>query len=761
MAIKTSNLPLMPLRDLVVYPLMNASFLLGCPKSINAANEAIRTHGLILLFLQKNPNVNVPNFDDLFDVGVLARVNQFKSQRDGIKRIVVAGLQRVILHDLEVADGYFIGSYHPVPNPKETSSPESIALIRLLRDEFDDLAKLNKKISPKTITALSAISKPSDVADFLANHITQDIATKQKLLETIDVNKRLELIAKIIEKDLEILQLEKRIRQRIKKQMEKNQREYYLHEQIKAIQEELGEETNDELNELRARVEEAHLPPEAKALAVKSLRKFQFLSPTGAEAHIFRSQIDWITSVPWKVYLPPDIDILSVRTQIEQYHFGADDISDWLVEQVSLLKLGSTTVQPLCFIGPPGVGKTSLGGAIAKALKRQFVVVPLGGVSDSAYLKGNYRIYAGAEPGILIKSIRQTQSLNPVILLDEIDKIQGGHRGHPAAVLCEVVDVSSNSAFIDNYLEVPVDLSGAIFIATANDKNAIYPPLRSRLEIVEMWGYEKEEKIDIAKGYLIPKLTELHKISGKLAIEEDALKIIVDRYTNEPGVRQLEHLLRRLCRRAAVNIASGNMSFVQIGAKDLLNVLGAAHLPPSRQLMNSQIGQVHVAHVFGNVARINCLKMEDKSGFTIVGKVSDQVRQITTKVFALIAREFISDMRRETLHLHIDIERLMHDADVSGFGLGIGLAMASAIKNIKLPSDLVVIGDVDLHGNVEGVNGLFPRIAAARRFNARKLILPRVHEDAGDYEHFPHRLIDEVDIIFVRTLEETFNKVGI
>lgn len=774
--------PVILLQDNVAFPGVTIKIIANSKRTVSGLLTSAKHDDQVLIVLQKNVESEQITEEDLYFVGTVAKILNVYEAHSGNKTFEAKGLKRVVIDNYDIEEDFIVAEYQDIQVNKdgvidmqvEMTMRQTVSLAKRLdqlnavnfennEEEGDAKPTIDRRVYYAENLKSGSLYDLDALCDHIASVSTLALKHKHVVLETFAPIDRLYKLKELLEYEIHQKEIQRQLARKVKIQKQISQREYYLNEQMKAIRKELGgpADIKDEVAFFLDAVENANLPIQALNKAQEDIHRFQFMTPSSSEAHVVRNYIEWLLATPWEKSELQIVDPLLFRTSIEHRHFGSDNVVDWVVEQISLIKLGSRNVQPICLVGPPGVGKTSIVKTIAESMELPVAVVSLGGVHDVNYLRGLSRFYTGAEPGKIIKALREHETTNLVVLLDEVDKLDNGHRGHPGAVLCEMLDGSASKTFTDSYLAVPIDISNIIFIATANNREDIYPPLLSRLKVLEMWGYEEEEKFEIAKKHLLPKIVNAHHLDRVLSINDDALREIVTRYTNEPGVRDLENILTSICRKVAVHVAaSEHVDAIDISKERISILLGAPYFAPSGKTISDQVGQVLVAHLQGKIIKIDCAIVPGNGAIRLVG-VEDNVLLDTASIAHGAVRGFINDMavwRKSDILISID-DWVADGQNDGGMALGVAIAIISAVRLKGVPNNLVVIGKVDVLGKVHGVSGIFPRIAAARRHDAKNIILPLEHKRAGDDLQFPQRLVDEIDISYVESLEEAVNSV--
>ena len=752
----------LPLRDIVVFPHMIVPLFVGREKSIRALEDVVKSEKLIFLATQKNAGDDDPSTDAIFTMGTLATVLQLLKLPDGTVKVLVEGVSRA------KADGYIAGEFfmqaEATAVPDEVSSDiEAEALARSVVNEFEGYVKLNKKISPEVVTAVTQIEDYSKLADTVASHLAVKITDKQDVLDLTDVVKRLEKVLGFMESEISVLQVEKRIRSRVKRQMEKTQREYYLNEQMKAIQKELGdEEGKDELGELEDRINKTKLSKEAREKSLAELKKLRQMSPMSAEATVIRNYLDWMLSLPWGKRSKIKKDLPGAQALLDADHFGLEKVKERIVEYLAVQQRANKLTGPiLCLVGPPGVGKTSLGKSIAKATGREFIRMSLGGVRDEAEIRGHRRTYIGSMPGKIIQSLKKTKTQNPLFLLDEIDKLGMDFRGDPSSALLEVLDPEQNSTFNDHYLEVDYDLSNIMFITTANTLN-IPPALLDRMEVIRIAGYTEDEKLEIAKRHLIPEARTKHGLTEKeWTVSDEALMLVIRRYTREAGVRNLSRELANLARKAIKEIlmATGKINKVQVTEEKVTEYLGVPKYRFGETESEDQVGLVTGlawTEVGGELLTIEGVMMPGKGRMTVTGNLKDVMKESISAAASYVrsrALDFgIEPPLFERRDIHVHVPEGATPKDGPSAGIGMATAIVSMLTGIPVRRDIAMTGEVTLRGRVLPIGGLKEKLLAALRGGVKKVLIPE--ENAKDLVDLPDSVKNGMEIVPVSRMEE-------
>ncbi|MAY37474.1 MULTISPECIES: endopeptidase La [Spongiibacter] len=762
---ETLELPLLPLRDVVVYPHMVIPLFVGRDKSIRALELAMSSNKEIVLAAQKNPDVDEPGTEDLYDIGTVANILQLLKLPDGTVKVLVEGDYRAEINSITAEEEYFQAEIVALPEEK-IPAEEAEVMLRSAVSQFEKYINLSKKIPAEVLTSLAGIDEPGRLADTVAAHMSMDLEQKQAVLEMSDERERLEHLMALMESEIDLFQVEKRIRGRVKKQMEKSQREYYLNEQMKAIQRELGEGEDgaNELEELEKRVSDAGMSKEALEKAKAELSKLKMMSPMSAEASVVRGYIDWLVNIPWQKRSRVKHDLKKAEEILNSDHYGLEEVKDRILEYLAVQKRVKKVKGPvLCLVGPPGVGKTSLGESIARATNRKFVRMALGGVRDEAEIRGHRRTYIGSMPGKVIQKMSKTGVRNPLFLLDEIDKMGMDHRGDPASALLEVLDPEQNHAFNDHYLEVDYDLSDVMFICTSNSLN-IPPALLDRMEVIRIPGYTEDEKINIARRYLVPKQLKNNGLKAKEAeINDDALQDIVRYYTREAGVRSLEREVAKICRKIVKNVALSDESTpIVVNAANLEDYLGVRKYTFGKAEEENKVGQVTGlawTQVGGELLTIEAVSVVGKGRQVQTGSLGDvmqeSIQAAMTVVRSRSKRLGIPAKYHDRHDIHIHMPEGATPKDGPSAGIGMCTALVSVITGIPVRSDVAMTGEITLRGQVLAIGGLKEKLLAAHRGGIRTVLIPA--ENERDLKEIPENIKADLDIRPVKWIDEVLN----
>ncbi len=754
---------LLPLRDVVVFPHMVIPLFVGRPKSIKALETAMEMGKSILLVAQKSAAKDEPVPEDLYNIGSVANILQMLKLPDGTVKVLVEGVQRATIRSVTDLRSHFVAEAIPVVLDG-LESTEIEAMRRAMLTQFDQYVKLNKKIPPEILTSLSGIDEAGRLADTVAAHLPLKLEQKQAVLEMFEVKKRLEHLLSLMEAELDILQVERRIRGRVKRQMEKSQREYYLNEQVKAIHKELGDmEEGADLDEMDKRIKAAHMPKDARHKAESELKKLRLMSPMSAEATVVRNYIDALVSLPWKKKSKISNDLAKAEAVLEEDHYGLDKVKERIVEYLAVQQRVEKLKAPiLCLVGPPGVGKTSLGQSIARATNRKFVRMSLGGVRDEAEIRGHRRTYIGSMPGKILQNISKVGVRNPLFLLDEVDKMGMDFRGDPASALLEVLDPEQNHTFVDHYIEVDYDLSDVMFVATANTMN-IPPALLDRMEVIRLSGYTEDEKVNIAMSYLLPKQMKNNGVKAEdLVITESAIRDVVRYYTREAGVRALEREISKICRKVVkalvLHTRDGQTT---VNAKNLGKYLGVRRYNFGLAEKNNQVGQVTGlawTEVGGELLTIEAVVMSGKGNIQRTGSLGDVMKESVeaarTVVRARATRLGIRDDFFEKNDMHIHVPEGATPKDGPSAGIAMTTAIVSALTGIPVRADVAMTGEITLRGEVLAIGGLKEKLLAAHRGGIKRVLIPE--ENVKDLADIAGNIKNRLDIIPVKWIDQVF-----
>jgi ATP-dependent Lon protease len=755
-----TQMPLLPLRDVVVFPHMVIPLFVGRPKSIKALETAMEAGKSIVLVAQKSAAKDDPGPEDLYRIGSIANILQMLKLPDGTVKVLVEGSQRARLHEIVDLKTHYAVSVTPVA-PDAAGDHETEAMRRTMIQQFDQYVKLNKKIPPEILTSLAGIDEAGRLGDTIAAHLPLKLEQKQEVLEMFGVKQRLEHLLKLVEGELEILQVEKRIRGRVKRQMEKSQREYYLNEQVKAIQKELGEmDEGADIDEIEKRIKNARMPKDARKKAEAELKKLKLMSPMSAEATVVRNYIDAIVSLPWRKRSKINTDLAAAENVLNEDHYGLEKVKERIVEYLAVQQRVDKVKAPiLCLVGAPGVGKTSLGQSIARATNRKFVRMSLGGVRDEAEIRGHRRTYIGSMPGKILQNMHKVGVRNPLFLLDEVDKMGMDFRGDPASALLEVLDPEQNHTFVDHYIEVEYDLSDVMFVCTANTLN-IPPALLDRMEVIRLSGYTEDEKVNIALTHLLPKLMKNHGLKpAELAISESAVRDIIRYYTREGGVRALERELSKVCRKVVKTLVKdGGERKVSVSARNLDKYLSVRRYTYGMAEKDNQVGQVvglAWTEVGGELLTIESAIMPGKGKMTTTGKLGEVMQESVQAALSVVrARSkrlgIPADFyQKNDIHIHLPEGATPKDGPSAG--IGICTAMVSALTGIPVRADVAMTGEITLRGEVLQIGGLKEKLLAAHRGGIKTVLIPE--ENVKDLAEIPENVKNKLDIHPVKWID--------
>ncbi|MCD6733354.1 MAG: endopeptidase La [Burkholderiaceae bacterium] len=754
------SLPLLPLRDVVVFPHMVIPLFVGRPKSIKALEAAMEVGKSIMLVAQRNASKDEPVAEDIYEIGCVSNILQMLKLPDGTVKVLVEGVRRARILGVDDSGTHFSCELAPI-EPPTAESPETEALRRAILAQFDQYVKLNKKVPPEILASLSGIDDAGRLADTIASHLPIKIEQKQNILETNEVAERLEKLLTQIETELDILQVEKRIRGRVKRQMEKSQREYYLNEQVKAIQKELGEgEEGADMDELEKKVKAARMPKEALKKAEAELKKLKLMSPMSAEATVVRNYIDTLVGLPWRKKSKINNDLANAEKVLNEDHWGLERVKDRILEYLAVQQRVEKVKAPiLCLVGPPGVGKTSLGQSIARATNRKFVRMALGGVRDEAEIRGHRRTYIGSMPGKILQNLAKIGVRNPLYLLDEVDKMGMDFRGDPSSALLEVLDPEQNSTFVDHYVEVEYDLSDVMFVATANTLN-IPPALLDRMEVIRLSGYTEDEKVNIAQRYLLPKQMKNAGLkASEVSIAESALRDIVRYYTREAGVRSLEREISKICRKVVkMLLLKKQEKKISVTHKNLDKFLGVRRYSFGIAEKENQVGQVTGlawTEVGGELLTIEAVAIPGKGKTTFTGKLGDVMQESIKAAMTVVRRRAqrlgIKDDFYEKSDIHIHVPEGATPKDGPSAGIAMTTALVSVLSGIPVRADVAMTGEITLRGEVLAIGGLKEKLLAAHRGGIRTVLIPE--ENVKDLAEIPDNVKNKLEIVPVKWID--------
>jgi ATP-dependent Lon protease len=755
------SLPLLPLRDIVVFPSMVIPLFVGRDKSISALNEVMKKDKKIILVTQKNSEIDDPKKTDVFMYGCEGSILQLLKLPDGTVKVLVEGIKRVKILDFKDNEK-FITCEYTVHNDVLIKDEDLYPLAATAIRRLEKLTSINKKVSNETINTIKQLKDPSQIADNIASHLTATISEKQQIFETVDVKKRLNAIIKIMENETSIIGVEKRIRGRVKTQMEKTQREYYLNEQLKAIQKELGEieDGKDENTSLNKSILKAKMPKDVEKKCLQELKKLKNMSPMSAEATVVRNYLDWMIELPWYKKSEVDIDLAKALDVLDKDHFGLEKIKERIIEFLAVQKRMEKIKGPiLCLVGPPGVGKTSLGKSIAKATNREFVRMSVGGMRDEAEIRGHRRTYIGSLPGKIIQMMKKAGTKNPLILLDEIDKIGNDYRGDPSSALLEALDPEQNTTFNDHYLEVDYDLSDVMFVTTANTLN-ILPPLLDRMEVIRLAGYTEDEKISIANKYLLPKQIKDNGVKeNEMKLGDNVIQEVIRSYTKESGVRNLEREISKLARKVVKKVVAGEQDKVEINNDNLSDFLGVAKYKFGELEPNDKVGIVTGlawTEYGGEILKIETVTMPGKGRMQITGKLGDVMQESVKAAKSFVRSKCLEYgiipplFEKKDFHIHVPEGATPKDGPSAGIGMV--TSIVSSLTNNPVRRDIAMTGEVTITGQVLPIGGLKEKLLAAHRAGIKEVIIPK--ENEKDLVDMPKKIIDEIKITSVEFADQ-------
>ena len=757
-----NNIPVLPLRDIVVFPHMVVPLFVGRDKSVKALEKVMAGDKRIMLITQKSASVDDPKKDDLFDFGTIANVLQLLKLPDGTVKVLVEGLQRASINMFTDNEDYLVSNIDLIDENNDSSDKKLRALSKSITDLFDKYVNLNKKIPPEVLGTINEIDDLAKLSDTIASHLSIKLSDKQEILEAIDLTERFEKIMNFIQAELDVMQVEKKIRGRVKNQMEKTQREYYLNEQMKAIQKELGEgdDGKDDIQEYEEKIENTKLSKEAKEKCYSEIKKLKSMSPMSAESSVIRNYLDWILTIPWSKKTKVKKDIKFAESVLNEDHYGLEKVKERILEYLAVQQRIKKMKGPiLCLVGAPGVGKTSLGKSIARATGRKFVRMSLGGVRDEAEIRGHRRTYIGSLPGKVLQMMKKAGSSNPLFLLDEIDKLGADYRGDPSSALLEVLDPEQNNSFNDHYLEVDYDLSDTMFITTANTLR-MPPALLDRMEIIRIAGYTEDEKVEIVKQHLAPQMLEKHGLkSGELILDDSAITGLIRYYTREAGVRSLERELANLARKTVKKIVAGDIGSLTINEDNLHEFAGVRKFKFGEIDNDDQVGIVTGlawTEVGGDILPIESVIMPGKGRMTITGKLGDVMKESIQAAKSYVRSRCIEFGIKPTIFpirdIHIHVPEGAIPKDGPSAGLGMVTSIVSVLTGIPVRKDIAMTGEVTLRGKALGIGGLKEKLLAALRAGTKTVIIPK--ENEKDMADIPDNVKDGLELIFVDNVDE-------
>ena len=757
-----NNIPVLPLRDIVVFPHMVVPLFVGRDKSVKALEKVMTGDKRIMLITQKSASVDDPKKDDLFDFGTIANVLQLLKLPDGTVKVLVEGLQRASINMFTDNEDYLVSNIDLIDENNDSSDKKLRAISKSITDLFDKYVNLNKKIPPEVLGTINEIDDLAKLSDTIASHLSIRLSDKQEILEAIDLTERFEKIMNFIQAELDVMQVEKKIRGRVKNQMEKTQREYYLNEQMKAIQKELGEgdDGKDDIQEYEEKIENTKLSKEAKEKCYSEIKKLKSMSPMSAESSVIRNYLDWILTIPWGKKTKVKKDIKFAESVLNEDHYGLEKVKERILEYLAVQQRIKKMKGPiLCLVGAPGVGKTSLGKSIARATGRKFVRMSLGGVRDEAEIRGHRRTYIGSLPGKVLQMMKKAGSSNPLFLLDEIDKLGADYRGDPSSALLEVLDPEQNNSFNDHYLEVDYDLSDTMFITTANTLR-MPPALLDRMEIIRIAGYTEDEKVEIVKQHLAPQMLEKHGLkSGELILDDSAITGLIRYYTREAGVRSLERELANLARKTVKKIVAGDIGSLTINEDNLHEFAGVRKFKYGEIDNDDQVGIVTGlawTEVGGDILPIESVIMPGKGRMTITGKLGDVMKESIQAAKSYVRSRCIEFGIKPTIFpirdIHIHVPEGAIPKDGPSAGLGMVTSIVSVLTGIPVRKDIAMTGEVTLRGKALGIGGLKEKLLAALRAGTKTVIIPK--ENEKDMAEIPDNVKDGLELIFVDNVDE-------
>jgi len=759
-------LPLIPLRDLILFPNLVVPLFVGRERSINALEQSMRTDHLVALVTQHTAETQDPSPDEIYEIGCVVTVLQELKLPDGTAKALVEGIQRVRVVEYLETDPYLMVRVEVI-DEVERADVEAKALMRNLVADFERASELGKPVPQEVLLAAAAIEEPGRLADFITFHLALKVEEKQQILEALEPKQRLQKTSDFLRKELEILELGSKIQNRVKESMSKTQREYFLREQLKAIQQELGQfdEMQAEVDEYKDKIAAAGMTEAVAEKALKELGRLEKMPQAAAETGVIRTYLDWLVGLPWQVSDEEKLDLLEAQEILDEDHYGLEKVKERVLEYLAVHKLTDHMRGPiLCFVGPPGVGKTSIGKSIARALNRKFIRMSLGGVRDEAEIRGHRRTYVGALPGRIIQSISQTGTNNPVFMMDEIDKVGADFRGDPTSALLEVLDPEQNNSFQDHYLEVPFDLSDVMFITTANLLDPIPPALKDRMEVIHFPGYTEEEKLQIARTYLVPKQLKEHGLRpGLLGISDAALREIIRRHTREAGVRNLERQIAAICRQVARKVVEGAEGKTSVTGRTVHDYLGPAKysfgLAEKKDEVGVATGLVWT-EVGGDVIFIEATKMKGKGGLTLTGQLGDVMKESAQAAVSWIRANApslgIDSAFAEEYDLHIHVPAAAIPKDGPSAGITMAVALASVLTGRKVRRHIAMTGEITLRGRVLPIGGLKEKLLAAHRAGIRTVLIPE--ENVRDLELVPEHVRTDMEIVPVSRMDEVLGR---
>lgn len=763
------QLPVLAVRDMVIFPYMIIPLFVGREISVKAVEHALNTNRLILLLTQKDFNVETPEPSDLYNIGTVCMIMRMLRLPDGRLKILVQGLSKARALEFSQFEGFYVAKIEKIEDIQLNEiTIEHEAVIRTVKEQLEKVISLGKNIPPDATVIIENIDDPGRLSDLIASNLGLKSSEAQQILEISDPIERLNKIREILNREIQLLTIQQKIKQEARDEIDKTQREYFLREQLKAIQKELGDidEKAEEINEFRRKIEEAKMPEKVREEAEKQLKRLERMHPESAESGVIRTYLEWLTELPWSRSTKDLLDIKAAKAVLDKDHYDLEKVKERILEYLSVRKLKEKMKGPiLCFIGPPGVGKTSLGRSIAKALGREFVRISLGGVRDEAEIRGHRRTYVGALPGRIIQGIRQAGTNNPVFMLDEIDKLGMDFRGDPSSALLEVLDPEQNNSFVDHYLGVPFDLSNVMFICTGNIADTIPSALRDRMEIIYLSGYTEEEKLQIAKRYLIPKQLEEHGLNSSiLKISDKAIKYIISHYTREAGVRNLEREIANLCRKVAKYIAEDKKQKFYITPQKVSRFLGAPKYLPEEELKKEEVGVatgLAWTEAGGDVIYVEATIMKGKGNLILTGQLGEVMKESAQAALSYVkskSKELnIDEQLFSTMDLHIHVPAGAIPKDGPSAGITMASAIASVFTGKPLRKDVAMTGEITLRGRVLPIGGLKEKVLAAKRMGIKTVIIPK--RNKKDIEELPKYVKEGLKFILVESMDEVLKHV--
>ncbi len=761
------NLPVLPVRDIVVFPYMIIPLFVGREISIKAIDKALSTSRMILLLTQRELSIEKPSVNDLYHIGTIGMIMRMLKLPDGRVKILVQGLSKARATGFSQTENYISADIEKIVEKKpSTLSIEDEALMRTVREQLDKAVSYGKSILPDILVVIENLDDPGRLADLAASNIGLKSEQAQEILEIVDPIKRLKHVRDVLNREIELLIVQQKIQSDARGEIDKTQREYFLREQLKAIQKELGDidERAEEIREFRNKIEDAKMPEKVLKEAEKQLKRIEKMHPDSAEAGTIRTYLDWLVEIPWSKSTKDNLDIKSAKKVLNEDHYDLEKVKERILEYLSVRKLKEKMKGPiLCFVGPPGVGKTSLGRSIARALGREFIRMSLGGVKDEAEIRGHRRTYVGALPGRIIQGIKQAGTNNPIFMLDEIDKIGMDFRGDPSSALLEVLDPEQNFSFTDHYLSVPFDLTNVMFITTGNLTDTIPNPLKDRMEIIYLSGYTSEEKLGIAKKFLLPKQLEEHGLNSKvMTITDSALMVLISQYTREAGVRNLERELANICRKVAKRIAEGKEKKFKIISKNIQQFLGVPKFLPEEEIQKDEVGVstgLAWTEAGGDIMYIEATTMKGKGNLTLTGQLGDVMRESAQAALSYV-RSRAKDLgikedvfSKTDIHIHVPAGAIPKDGPSAG--ITIATAISSVFTGKPVDKNIAMTGEVTLRGRVLPIGGLKEKTLAAKRMGIKKVIIPK--RNKKDLEDIPRYIKNDMEFIFAEKMDQVLN----